>query len=70
MKFADFLLKTKEFLIHRIAELFGLIIIFFSIALFLSIATYSPEDPNFIFNQQAIFLYTLYNLWMFIIFLL
>ena len=53
MKFADFLIKTKEFLIHRIAELFGLIIIFFSIALFLSIATYSPEDPNFIFNQQA-----------------
>ena len=29
MKFANFLTKTKDFLIKRISELFGLLIIFF-----------------------------------------
>ncbi len=53
MKFLNFLTKIKEFLIKRVTELFGLIIICFSIAVILSLATYSPEDPNFIISQSV-----------------
>ena len=53
MKFANFLIKTKEFLIKRITELFGLLVIFFSIAILISIISYSPDDPNFIFSQST-----------------
>ena len=53
MKFANFLTKTKEFLIKRITELFGLLVIFFSIAILISIISYSPDDPNFIFSQST-----------------
>ena len=48
MKFTDFLLKTKEFLIKRLTELFGLIIIFASILTLISLLSYSPNDPNFL----------------------
>ena len=34
MKFANFLTKTKDFLVRRIAELLGLVIIFLSFALY------------------------------------
>ena len=53
MKFANFLTKTKEFLIKRITELFGLLVIFVSIAILISIMSYSPDDPNFIFSQST-----------------
>ncbi len=48
MKFTDFLLKTKEFLIKRLTELFGLIIIIASILILISLLSYSPNDPNFL----------------------
>ena len=51
MKFANFLTKTKGFLIKRITELFGLLIIFLSFAIMVSLASYSPNDPNFITNE-------------------
>ena len=51
MKFTDFLLKTKEFLIKRLTELFGLIIIFASILILISLLSYSPNDPNFINSE-------------------
>ncbi len=51
MKFANFLTKTTEFLIKRITELFGLLIIFLSFAIMVSLASYSPNDPNFITNE-------------------
>ncbi len=53
MNFADFLTKTKDFLIRRITELFALIIIFFSISILISLITYSPSDPNFIKNDTS-----------------
>ena len=52
MKFANFLTKTKEFLIRRITEFFGLIVVFFAISILISLASYSPDDPNFIVNQK------------------
>ena len=52
MKIADFLSKTKVFLIRRIAELFGLVIIVVGISIFLSLLSYSPDDPNFIVNES------------------
>ncbi len=53
MNFADFFTKTKDFLIRRITELFAIIIIFFSISIFISLITYSPSDPNFIKNDTS-----------------
>ena len=52
MKIANFLLKTKEFLINRITELLGLTIIFFSTSVLVSLMSYSPDDPNFIINEK------------------
>ena len=52
MKIANFLLKTKEFLINRITELLGLTIIFFSASVLVSLMSYSPDDPNFIINEK------------------
>ena len=52
MKIANFLLKTKEFLIYRITELLGLAIIFFSASVLVSLMSYSPDDPNFIINEK------------------
>ncbi len=51
MKFANFLTKTKDFLIKRITELFGILILLSSLALLISLISYSPNDPNFINNE-------------------
>tara|TARA_B100000029_G_scaffold208875_1_gene206719 strand:- start:1892 stop:3979 length:2088 start_codon:yes stop_codon:yes gene_type:complete len=53
MEFTNFLIKTKDFLIKRVTELFGLIIIILALAILISIFTYSPNDPNFIVNQSV-----------------
>ena len=44
--------KSADFTIKRIIEIFGIILIIFSILLLLSFTSYSPEDPNFIFNNE------------------
>ena len=51
MKFANFLTKTKGFLVRRISELLGLLIIFLSISILISLVSYSPNDPNFIISE-------------------
>ena len=38
-----------NFSIRRLAEIFGIIIFIAGVMIFLSLLTYSPEDPNFIF---------------------
>tara|TARA_Y100001970_G_scaffold261415_1_gene344540 strand:- start:2638 stop:4725 length:2088 start_codon:yes stop_codon:yes gene_type:complete len=53
MNFANFLEKTKVFLIKRVTEFFGLVIIFFSILFLTSLITYSPNDPNFLINEKT-----------------
>ncbi len=50
----EFINKIGSFCIKRLAELLGLILITTSILLFLSLLSYSPEDPNFIFPENTI----------------
>ena len=42
-----------DFATKRLAEISGLIIFFFGLALFIALFTYSPEDPNFIFPNHV-----------------
>jgi S-DNA-T family DNA segregation ATPase FtsK/SpoIIIE len=53
MKIKNFVNKTSDFLIKRISELVGVILLGSSILLFASLISYSPEDPNFIFPENA-----------------
>ena len=41
-----------NFTVKRIAEIFGIIVFISGILLLLALATYSPEDPNFIFPDN------------------
>ena len=45
--------KSIEFTFKRLAELTGLFLILISILLFISLISYSPEDPNFIFPKNT-----------------
>ncbi len=42
-----------NFAIKRLAEIFGIIIFLTGILLFTALLTYSPEDPNFIFQDKS-----------------
>jgi len=44
--------KIGDFFIRRIAELVGMFLVITSIMLFISLISYSPEDPNFIFPEN------------------
>ena len=49
--------KTANLLINfafkRLAEIFGIVIFFAGLLLFISLLSYSPEDPNFIFPKNT-----------------
>ena len=45
--------KITIFLFKRLSELTGLALFCFSILLLTSLISYSPEDPNFIFPENA-----------------
>ena len=45
--------KIGTFCINRLAELVGISVILVSIFIFISLVTYSPEDPNFIFPENT-----------------
>ncbi len=45
--------KIGTFCINRLAELVGVSVILVSIFIFISLVTYSPEDPNFIFPDNT-----------------
>ncbi len=45
--------KIGTFCINRLAELVGVLVILVSIFIFISLVTYSPEDPNFIFPENT-----------------
>ena len=51
MDFKKILNKATHFTINRFAEIIGLSIVVLSIFLFISLISYSPEDPNFIFSK-------------------
>ena len=50
MNIKSYLSKTLDFLIKRLIEILGIIFAILGILLFLSLLTYSTEDPNFIYS--------------------
>ncbi len=52
MIFKNYINKISDFIIKRLAELVGIFLILTSILLFISLISYSPEDPNFIFPEN------------------
>jgi S-DNA-T family DNA segregation ATPase FtsK/SpoIIIE len=50
----EFINKIGSFFIKRLAELIGLSLITISILLLISLLSYSPKDPNFIFPENTI----------------
>ena len=53
MNINSLLNKTIDFTTKRVAELIGLLLVFLSILLLISLISYSPEDPNFIFPENT-----------------
>ena len=53
MNINNLLNKTFDFVVKRISELVGLLLVILSILLFISLISYSPEDPNFIFSDNT-----------------
>tara|TARA_B100001175_G_scaffold134515_1_gene114364 strand:- start:1458 stop:3551 length:2094 start_codon:yes stop_codon:yes gene_type:complete len=53
MEIKSFFGKIVDFTLKRFAELVGLLLVITSILLFLSLISYSPEDPNFIFPENT-----------------
>ena len=45
--------KTLDFTIKKAVQLFGGALIILSVLLIISLLSYSPEDPNFIFPENA-----------------
>ncbi len=45
--------KIGTFCINRLAELVGILIVLTSVFIFISLITYSPQDPNFIFPEKT-----------------
>ena len=44
--------NTLQFILKKLVEIFGLSISFIGILLLISLFSYSPEDPNFIFSDK------------------
>ena len=42
-----------NFVIRRLAEIFGIILFFSGTLIFIALFTYSPDDPNFIFPDNT-----------------
>jgi len=53
MNIKDLSKKSLDFTIKRVAEIIGILLICISILFFLSLISYSPEDPNFIFKEKT-----------------
>ncbi len=48
----NYISKISDFIIKRVAEVVGIFLIVISVLLFISLISYSPEDPNFIFPEN------------------
>ena len=53
MNFKSLINKCLEFLVNRLVELSAIVLICTSLLLFVSLLSYSPEDPNFIFPENS-----------------
>ncbi len=52
MIFKNYINKIADFAIKRLAELVGIFLVVTSVLLFISLISYSPDDPNFIFPEN------------------
>ena len=52
MDFKNILLNTTNIIINKIIQIFGIITIIFGFLFLLSLISYSPDDPNFIFSKS------------------
>ena len=52
MNFKNILLSATNIIFNRIIQIIGIVIIIFGFLFFLSLVTYSPDDPNFIFPEN------------------
>jgi len=53
MNIKDLSNKTFDFTIKRVAEIIGIFLVCIAVLFFLSLVSYSPEDPNFIFTENT-----------------
>ena len=53
MNIKKVLITAYDFIVKKLIEIFGIIIIILSIWLLLALVSYSPNDPNFIFHQNT-----------------
>jgi len=53
MKIKNFVDNTTSFLFRRLSELSGAVLLSLSVLLLVSLVSYSPEDPNFIFPENT-----------------
>ena len=51
---SQFLIKISNFAKNRLIELSGILLALISIFIFISISSYSPSDPNFIYSPENI----------------
>jgi len=52
MNFKNYIADIFDFVLKRVLELMGIILIFLSILLGIALGSYSPDDPNFIFREN------------------
>ena len=52
MEIKKFTSSITNFIIKRVIELFGVVLIILSILLFVALLTYSPQDTNFVFSNN------------------
>ena len=53
MEFKKIAKNSFDFVVRRFIELLGFCIAILGLMLFIALLSYSPEDPNFIFNNEA-----------------
>tara|TARA_B100001250_G_scaffold12624_1_gene11001 strand:- start:2511 stop:4604 length:2094 start_codon:yes stop_codon:yes gene_type:complete len=53
MNIKNYFQKSVDFILRRLAEFTGLSLAVLAILLFISLVSYSPEDPNFIFPENT-----------------
>ncbi len=53
MNIKKVLITAYDFIVKKLIEIFGIIIIILSVLLLLALVSYSPNDPNFIFHQNT-----------------
>ena len=52
MEIKVFITNIANFLVKRVIELLGIMLILMGIFLFTALLTYSPDDPNFVFSNN------------------